>query len=160
MVFKIGVIADTHGHLRPEAIEFLKRCDLIVHAGDVGKPEVLKTLESIAPTYAIRGNVDRGAWADKLPDKDVLEVEGRFFYIIHDIETLDLDPAAAEFDAVIFGHSHQPTSYKKDGVLYFNPGSAGQRRFKLPVSIGKITILGSRLESEIITLDSTINRYD
>jgi len=154
MNFTIGVIADTHGLLRPEAIEFLKGSDLIVHAGDVGKPDILRKLGSIAPTYAIRGNVDKGSWADKLPDKDVLEVESKFFYIIHSIDELDLDPAAAEFDAVIFGHSHHPTSYKKDGVLYFNPGSAGQRRFKLPVSIGKITVLRSVLESEIITLIS------
>jgi len=123
-----------------------------VHAGDVGKPEVLKTLGSIAPTYAIRGNIDKGTWADKLPDKDVLEFESKFFYIIHNIDDLDLDPAAAEFDAVIFGHSHQPLSYKKDGVLYFNPGSAGQRRFKLPVSIGKISVTRYCIESEIITL--------
>lgn len=125
-----------------------------MHAGDVGKPDVLKTLGAVAPIYAIRGNVDKGSWADKLPDKDVLEVESKFFYIIHDIDTLDLDPAAAEFDAVIFGHSHQPVSYKKDGVLYFNPGSAGQRRFHRPVSIGKITILRYSLESQIITLIS------
>jgi putative phosphoesterase len=152
MDFIVGVIADTHGLLRPEAIEFLKRCDLIVHAGDVGKPDILKTLGSIAPTYAIRGNIDKGAWADKLPDKDVLEIENKYFYLIHSIDDLDLDPAAAKFDAVIFGHSHQPISYKKDRVLYFNPGSAGQRRFKLPVSIGRIKVMKSCLESEIITL--------
>lgn len=152
MQFKIGVIADTHGLLRPEASEFLKRCDLIVHAGDVGNPDILKALRSIAPTYAIRGNVDKGSWAQGLPDKDVLEVEDKFLYLIHSLEDLDLDPVAAEFDAVIFGHSHRPESYEKDGVLYFNPGSAGQKRFKLPVSIGRITIKNSRLESEIITL--------
>lgn len=154
MNFTLGVIADTHGLLRPEAIEFLKGCDLIVHAGDIGNPDILKALGSITPTYAVRGNVDKGTWAANLPDKDVLEYEGKFFYIIHDIDNLDLDPAAAEFDAVIFGHSHQPTSYKKDGVLYFNPGSAGQRRFKLPVSIGSITVKRHSIESEIITLIS------
>lgn len=154
MKSKVGVIADTHGLLRPEAIEFLKKCDLILHAGDVGNPDILKLLSSIAPTYAIRGNIDKGSWAKKLPDKDVLEVENKFFYLIHNIDDLDLDPAAGKFDAVIFGHSHQPISYKKDGVLYFNPGSAGQRRFKLPITIGKVTILNSGLESEIITLIS------
>lgn len=152
MQSKVGVIADTHGLLRPEAIDFLKRCDLIVHAGDIGNSDILKSLRSIAPTYAIRGNIDKGSWAKELPGKDVLEVEGKFFYLIHNIDDLDLDPAAAEFDAVIFGHSHQPISYIKDGVLYFNPGSAGQRRFKLPVSIGRITVMNSRLESEIVTL--------
>ena len=152
MVVKVGVIADTHGLLRPEAIEFLKRCDLILHAGDVGNPDILKSLRDFAPTYAIRGNIDKGSWANELPEKDVLEVENKLFYLIHSINNLDLDPAAAKFDAVIFGHSHQPISYKKDGVLYFNPGSAGRRRFKLPVSIGQITIMESRLDSEIITL--------
>jgi putative phosphoesterase len=152
MQSKVGVIADTHGLLRPEAIAFLKRCDLSVHAGDVGNPNILKALRSIAPTYAIRGNIDRGSWAKELPENDVFEVEDKFFYLIHSIDDLDLDPAAAKFDAVIFGHSHQPISYKKDGILYFNPGSAGQKRFKLPVSIGRITIMNSRLESEIITL--------
>jgi len=152
MQSKVGVIADTHGLLRPEAIYFLKRCDLILHAGDVGNPDILKSLRSIAPTYAIRGNIDKGSWAKELPEKHVLEVEDKFFYLIHSIDDLDLDPAAAKFDAVIFGHSHQPTSYQKDGVWYFNPGSAGQKRFKLPVSIGRITIVNSRLESEIVTL--------
>ena len=149
---KVGVIADTHGLLRSEAIEFLKRCDLIVHVGDVGTPDILKALRSIAPTYAIRGNIDKGSWAQELPDKDVLEVEDKFLYLIHSIDDLDLDPVAAEFDAAIFGHSHRPKSYEKGGVLYFNPGSAGQKRFKLPVSIGRITIMNSRLESKIITL--------
>jgi hypothetical protein len=149
---KVGVIADTHGLLRSEAIEFLKRCDLIVHVGDVGTPDILNALRSIAPTYTIRGNIDKGSWAQELPDKDVLEVEDKFLYLIHSIDDLDLDPVAAEFDAVIFGHSHRPKSYEKGGVLYFNPGSAGQKRFKLPVSIGRITIMNSRLESKIITL--------
>jgi putative phosphoesterase len=149
---EVGVIADTHGLLRPEAIEFLKRCDLIVHAGDVGNPDILKELRSVAPIYAIRGNIDKGSWAKELPDKEVLEVGEKFLYLIHNIDDLDFDPAAADFDAVIFGHSHHPKSYKKDGVLYFNPGSAGPRRFKLPISIGKIIIKKDRLESEIITL--------
>lgn len=152
MHYKVGVIADTHGLLRPEAIEFLKGSDLIVHAGDVGNPDILKTLESYAPTFAIRGNIDWGSWAREIPTKDILEVEGKFLYVIHNFDDLDLDPAAAGIDAVIFGHSHWPISYEKDGVLYFNPGSAGQKRFKLPVSIGRITIINSRLESEIIDL--------
>jgi putative phosphoesterase len=149
---KVGVIADTHGLLRPEALDFLKGCDLIVHAGDVGNPDILKSLESSAPTFAVRGNIDKGSWAREMPTKDILEVESKYLYVVHDLEDLDLDPAAAGIDAVIFGHSHRPISYEKDGVLYFNPGSAGQRRFKLPVSIGRITIVNSLLNSEIIDL--------
>jgi putative phosphoesterase len=148
--YKVGVISDTHGLLRPEAIEFLKGCDSIVHAGDLGDPDILKMLEAIAPTFAVRGNVDRGSWTRDLPDKDLVEAEGKLLYVIHDLDELDLDPVAAQFAAVIFGHSHMPASYEKDGVLYFNPGSAGPRRFKLPVSIGRITIVNSRLRSEII----------
>ena len=148
----IGVISDTHGLLRSEAIEFLKNCNLIVHAGDFGHPDILKALKDIAPTCAIRGNIDRGSWSQKMPEKDVVEVEGKFLFVIHNLDDLDLDPVAAGFDAVIFGHSHMPISYEKDGVLYFNPGSAGPRRFKLPVTIGRITIVDSGLKSEIIDL--------
>jgi hypothetical protein len=148
----VGVISDTHGLLRPQAIEFLRRCDLIVHAGDLGDPDILHTLESIAPTVAVRGNVDRGSWARALPLKDLVEACGKLLYVIHNLDELDLDPAAAEIDAVISGHSHMPASHEKDGVLYFNPGSAGPRRFKLPVSIGRITVTDSGLKSEIIDL--------
>jgi hypothetical protein len=148
----VGIISDTHGLLRPEAIEFLNGCDSIVHAGDLEDPDILKTLESIAPTFAVRGNVDRGLWARTLPDKDLVEAAGKLLYVIHNLDELDLDPAAAEIDAVIFGHSHMPASYEKDGVLYFNPGSAGPRRFKLPVTVGRFTIVDSGLKSEIIDL--------
>ena len=148
----VGVISDTHGLLRPEALEFLKGCDSIVHAGDLGDPDILKTLESIAPTFAVRGNVDRGLRARTLPDKDLVVSAGKLLYVIHNLDELDLDPAAAEIDAVIFGHSHMPASYEKDGVLYFNPGSAGPRRFKLPVSIGRLTVIDSGLKREIIDL--------
>ena len=147
----IGVISDTHGLLRPEAIEFLKSSDLIIHAGDIGNPDILEMLRSIAPTFAVRGNVDYGAWAQQLPEKEVVEVADKFMYIIHELESLDLDPAG-EFDAVISGHSHQPKNYQKDGVLYFNPGSAGPRRFTLPTTAGRITISQNGLEAEIIPL--------
>ena len=123
-----------------------------MHAGDLGDPDILKMLESIAPTVAVRGNVDRGLWTRALPDKDLVEAGGKLLYVIHNLDELDLDPAAAQIDAVIFGHSHMPASYEKDGVLYFNPGSAGPRRFKLPVSIGRFNIVDSGLESEIIDL--------
>jgi uncharacterized protein len=149
---KVGVISDTHGLLRPEAVEFLHGCDSIVHAGDLGDPDILKTLATIAPTVAVRGNVDRGSWTRDLPDKNLLEAEGKLLYVIHDLDQLDLDPVPAQIAVVIFGHSHMPASYEKDGVLYFNPGSAGPRRFKLPVSIGRITVADSGLKSEIIDL--------
>ncbi|MBN2314833.1 MAG: metallophosphoesterase family protein [Sedimentisphaerales bacterium] len=152
MSCKIGVISDTHGLLRPEVVEFLNGCDFIVHAGDIGNENLLHKLQSIAPTYAVRGNTDKGHWAHKLPEKDIFEIEGRLLYLVHNIHDLDLDPAAAEFDAVLFGHTHRPKRYEKDGVLYFNPGSAGPSRFDLPATIGRISIVNSCLESEIITL--------
>jgi putative phosphoesterase len=123
-----------------------------VHAGDIGHPDILEALKSIAPTSAIRGNIDKGSWTQAIPDTNVVEVEGKFLYIIHNLADLDLDPVAAGIDAVIYGHSHMPKSYEKDGVLYFNPGSAGPRRFKLPITIGRITLVNSRLKSEIVHL--------
>lgn len=140
---EIGVIADTHGLLRPEAVQFLKGCHTILHAGDVGREAVLAELEAVAPTYAIRGNVDRGPWAQKLPEKEVVEVGNHCFYLIHNLDDLDLDPTGV-FDAVIFGHSHIPKTYWKKGVIYFNPGGAGPKRFKLPVSVGRIVIGNDR----------------
>ncbi|MGH8557656.1 MAG: metallophosphoesterase family protein [Methylococcales bacterium] len=138
MLHTLGIISDTHGLVRPEVHRVLDGCDLIIHAGDIGKAEVLDELRHIAPVVAVRGNVDKGAWADALPDFEVIEHRGRFFYVLHDVNTLDLDPLAAGFDAVIAGHSHIPRNEKKDGLLYFNPGSAGPRRFKLPIGLGKI----------------------
>ena len=148
---KIGVIADTHGLLRPEAMEFLKTCRYIFHAGDVGKPEVLEQLGNIATTFSVRGNVDKGPWAEKLPYTEVVEIGNRSFYLLHRLEDLDLDPSVG-FDAVVYGHSHIPESFHKNGVLYFNPGSAGPKRFKLPVSMGQIIITDGGLESRMITL--------
>jgi uncharacterized protein len=141
---EIGVIADTHGLLRPEAVAFLKGCHYILHAGDVGKEAVLEELRPIAPTFAVRGNVDRDPWARRLPDKEVVEIGNRSFYLVHNIEDLDLDPSK-ELDAVIYGHSHIPKSYWKKGVIFFNPGGAGPRRFKLPISVGRITIRNDRI---------------
>jgi putative phosphoesterase len=148
---EIGVIADTHGLLRPEAVEFLKGCHYILHAGDVGKEIVLEKLRTIAPTFAVRGNVDRESWARNLPEREVVEIGTRCFCLVHNIEDLDLDPSEA-FDAVIYGHSHIPKSYWKKGVIYFNPGGAGPRRFKLPISVGRITIKNDRFESWTIKL--------
>jgi putative phosphoesterase len=148
----IGLISDTHGLLRPEAVAALAGSDFIVHAGDVGSPDVLAGLSRVAPVTAIRGNVDRGDWASALPATDVLQVGETFIYVIHDLAELDLDPAAAGFQAVVSGHSHMPASREKDGVLYINSGSAGPRRFRLPITLGRLTIARGRLISELIEL--------
>jgi uncharacterized protein len=148
----IGVISDTHGLLRPEAVEALRGATRILHAGDVGDPEILKELEKIAPVIAVRGNVDGGPWARKIPLSEVVEVEGASIYMLHILEKLDLKPEAAGFKVVVYGHSHVPKSEMKNGVLYFNPGSAGPRRFKLPVTVGKLVVEKDALRSEIIEL--------
>ena len=149
----IGVISDTHGLLRPEAVAALRGSDLLIHAGDVGNQEVLTALRDIAPTTAVRGNVDKGAWADALAATEVVEAGSRYLYVLHDIAELDLDPAAAGFAAVIFGHSHRPSAEDRDNVLYLNPGSAGPRRFNLPTSVARIRIAGTKLAHEVIALE-------
>ena len=149
---RIGVISDTHGLLRPEAIAALRDSDRILHAGDVGNPEILERLRELAPVTASRGNVDRGPWADTLPTTEVIEVDGVSLYMIHDLAQLDLKPETAGFRIVIYGHSHQPKIEEKNGVLYFNPGSAGPRRFHLPVSVGTIEIEKRKLKGAIINL--------
>jgi putative phosphoesterase len=136
----VGVISDTHGLLRPEALEFLRGSEHIIHAGDIGSPEIVPTLEKLAPVTAIRGNVDTQTWARRFAETEVVELEGHHIYVIHDVNALDLNPRAAGFAAVISGHSHKPAQAAKDGVLYFNPGSAGPRRFSLPISIGRLEI--------------------
>jgi uncharacterized protein len=133
----IGVISDTHGLLRPEAMEALRHSDHILHAGDVGAPGILNQLGAIAPVNAIRGNVDKEDWAKRLPTTEVFEAGGVSIYMLHDLAALDLKPKAAGFSVVVSGHSHVPKQEVRDGVLYFNPGSAGPRRFKLPVSVGR-----------------------
>lgn len=149
---QIGVISDTHGLLRPAAVATLAGSTLIIHAGDVGKPEILVALREIAPVAAVRGNVDRGAWAWELPATEVVEVEQVRLYVLHDLATLDLDPVAAGFQAVISGHSHQPSAEHREGVLYLNPGSAGPRRFTLPISVAILQIEGSTLEVRLVEL--------
>ncbi len=149
---EVGVISDTHGLVRPEALDALRSCELILHAGDVGSPEVLDELEQIAPVRAVRGNVDRGAWAVGLPLRDVVEVGGAMIYLMHDIADLDLDPVAAEFAVVVTGHSHKPGAERRRGVLYLNPGSAGPRRFTLPIALARLRISGDRCRHEIIDL--------
>ena len=148
----LGVISDTHGLLRPEAVEALRGSDRILHAGDIGAPEILEAVAKIAPVTAVRGNVDTGSWARALPETDVVEAGGASIYILHDRGQLDLKPEAAGFRVVIYGHSHQPTMEEKNGVLYFNPGSAGPRRFRLPVSLGRLMIAGGKVRSELVEL--------
>jgi putative phosphoesterase len=148
----IGVISDTHGLLRPEAVEALQGSQYIIHAGDVGDPTILDRLEEIAPVTAVRGNVDHGNWAKKLPETNILEVEGVSIYVLHILDRFDLKPEAAGFAAVIYGHSHVPKQEVKNGVLYFNPGSAGPKRFSLPISVGRLTIENGNVTAEFIDL--------
>lgn len=148
----IGLISDTHGQVRAEAFEALRGCDLIVHAGDVGSPHVLQTLGGLAQLHAVRGNVDRERWADQLPWSRVVQADGVSIYVLHDLNELDLDPAAAGFQAVVYGHSHRPSVTTKDGVLYVNPGSAGPRRFDLPVAVARLRAEDGILRAEIIEL--------
>lgn len=150
---KIGVVSDTHGLLRPEVLPALKGVKQILHLGDVGRPSILRELEKIAPVTAIRGNVDREGECAKLPETDVVLIEGHYLYMLHDLKTLHLDPAAAKFAAVLFGHTHVPNYYTKKGVLYFNPGSCGPRRFELPVTVGLLTVgKDGELAAEIVPL--------
>ena len=147
---KIGIISDTHSLLRTEAIAALTGCDAIVHAGDIGEPGVLDELRALAPLTVIRGNIDK--WALDLPDTVSVEFEGRRFYILHDLKALDFDPHEAGYHGVISGHSHMPKIARRDGVLYLNPGSAGPRRFKLPVALARMRVTGQRIVAEIVKL--------
>ncbi len=148
----IGVISDTHGLLRPKALDALKNSDHIIHAGDVGDPIILDRLREIAPVTVVRGNVDHGPWAEKIPETDLLESDGISIYVLHILEKLDLKPEAAGISAVIYGHSHVPKQEMKDSVLYFNPGSAGPRRFNLPITVGKLVLQNGRIQSEIVRI--------
>ena len=149
----VGVISDTHGMLRPEAIELLRGSEHIIHAGDIGAPEIIPALEKLAPVTAIRGNIDQMAWCRRFPETEVVELGGLHIYILHDVNAIDLNPKAAGFAAVISGHSHKPHQEMKDGVLYFNPGSAGPRRFKLPVTVGRLEINGAVLSATVLSLE-------
>ena len=149
---RVGVISDTHGLLRPEAVEALAGSEHIIHAGDVGDPEILHRLSKIAPLTAVRGNVDHGDWARELAETNVLEVEGVSIFVLHILDKLDLKPEAAGFAAVVYGHSHVPKTEMKNGVLYFNPGSAGPKRFNLPVTVGKLIVGSESVRVEIVPL--------
>jgi putative phosphoesterase len=148
----IGVISDTHGLTRVEALAALSGSNLILHAGDIGSASVLDALGAIAPVVAIRGNCDRGPWAQELPDVEVVEAGAHLIYLLHDLHMLDLDPAAAGFRVVISGHSHKPAQQEQEGVLYVNPGSAGPRRFKLPVTVARLRLDPTHVGVEIIEL--------
>lgn len=148
----VGIISDTHGLLRPQALAALRGSDLIIHAGDVGAAEILDPLRALAPTFAVRGNVDHGDWALRLPESEIVDVGGLPFYVLHDIADLDRDPAVAGFAAVVYGHSHKSSIEMRDGGLYLNPGSAGPRRFTLPVTVARVKVSARRLEPEIVRL--------
>jgi putative phosphoesterase len=148
----LGIISDTHGLMRPEAINALEGVKMIIHAGDIGTPDVLDALRAIAPVVAVRGNNDKGEWAHALPETEVVEVGDIALYVLHDVKALDLDPVAAGFQAVISGHSHQPAIANRQGVLFLNPGSAGPRRFKLPISVARLIIRGGTLDAQLVEL--------
>jgi hypothetical protein len=146
------VISDTHGLLRPQALDALRGCDVIVHAGDIGDAEILHRLRAIAPTHAVRGNNDRDAWAKSIPLTQIVELGGPRLYMLHDLSELDVDPAVEGFAAVVSGHSHKPHAERREGVLYVNPGSAGPRRFRLPIAVAKLYVRAGGLEYELIEL--------
>ncbi len=149
----VGVISDTHGVLRPQAALALRGVDLIIHAGDIGHPRVLAALEEIAPVQAVRGNTDRGEWARRLPLSRLLEVGGARLYVLHELQALDqTSRPRPRFQAVIYGHSHQPRVERQDGVLYLNPGSAGPRRFTFPVTLALLRVQEGRLQAEVVNL--------
>jgi uncharacterized protein len=150
---KVGIISDTHGLLRPEAQQALTGVDVIVHAGDVGRPEILTELKKIAPVFAVRGNVDKGDWAAELPLTTVIELDGASFYIVHDLHELDLKPEDAKFDFVISGHTHQPEQSEKHGVIYLNPGSAGPRRFHLPITVALLDLAEKPWKVKVVDLN-------
>ncbi len=150
---RLGIVSDTHGLVRPEVLATLEGVDRILHAGDVGSPEVLDTLARLAPVHAVRGNVDRGPWAADLPLTDVVEVEGVLLYLLHDVAELDLDPATAGFSAVISGHSHRPSLAERGGVTFLNPGSIGPYRFRLPVAAATATVHERTFTAELLILE-------
>lgn len=150
---RVGLISDTHGLLRPEAVAFLRGSAHIVHGGDIGHAGILAELASLAPVTAVRGNNDRGPWAEAVKEREVVQVGEIYIYVVHDIAALDLDPVAAGFQVVVSGHSHKPSVAERDGVLYVNPGSAGPRRFTLPVAVAELTIVGNSVRARLVELE-------
>ncbi|MGJ7502972.1 metallophosphoesterase family protein [Variovorax sp. ZT5P49] len=152
-MLRIGLISDTHGLLRPEAIAFLKGSDFIVHGGDIGTAGILEALAAIAPLTVVRGNNDREPWADAIAETELVKFGGVHLYAIHDLAQLDIDPLAAGVRVVVSGHSHKPKVEERDGVLYVNPGSAGPRRFKLPISVAELVIDGASVTARVVSID-------
>lgn len=153
---RIGLISDTHGLLRKEAVEALRGSELIIHAGDVGKPEILEALRQIAPVVAIRGNVDTAEWAKVLPETAIVQAGAVRIYVLHDVNALDLNPAVTGFQIIVSGHSHQPGKKERQGVLYINPGSAGPRRFQLPVTVACLDLGRTPHEVEFLDLKESL----
>jgi putative phosphoesterase len=149
---RVGLISDTHGLLRPEARAFLVGCDYIVHGGDIGSAEILDELAGLAPLIAVRGNNDTAPWAARLPLSELIRVGNVFVYVIHNLAELDIDPGAAGVRVIVSGHSHKPVIEERDGILYVNPGSSGPRRFKLPISVGEITVSGGAVNARLVDL--------
>src|SRR4051812_6261310 len=149
---RVGLISDTHGLLRPEAIEFLRGSDYLVHAGDIGDAGILKALKQLAPLTAVRGNNDTGSWAKRIPETAVLKVGKVAIYVLHSVAELDLDPAASGYRVVVSGHSHKPSIDEREGVLYVNPGSAGPRRFKLPIALAELKVSGRSVKASMVEL--------
>lgn len=143
---RIGLISDTHGLLRPAAKTWLAGCDHIIHAGDIGHQDVIDQLSTIAPVTTVRGNNDKGGWAACIPETEVVQIDDVFFYVLHDLAELEIDPATAGFQVVVSGHSHQPNIREHNGVVYINPGSAGPRRFKLPIALAEVEVSGHKLK--------------
>ena len=152
---RVGLISDTHGLLRPEAIAFLRGSDFIVHAGDIGDASVLNELRALAPVTAVRGNNDKGAWAEAISETEVLQIGDVLIYVLHNLARLDLDPVAAGFQVVVSGHSHHPLVEERGGVLYVNPGSSGPRRFKLPIAVAELEVAGHSVKANVVELEVT-----
>ena len=155
---RIGLISDTHGLLRPQVLDFLRGSDRIVHGGDVCDAGVLETLRAIAPVTAVRGNNDRGAWAGGLRESELIRLEDVFLYVVHDLAAIDIEPGAAGVRVVVSGHSHRPAIDERDGVLYVNPGSAGPRRFRLPIAAAELTVEGARVAARIVEFGDSARR--
>ncbi len=149
-MLRVGLISDTHGLLRQEAKAFLVGCDHIVHCGDVGAASIIVDLAVLAPLTVVRGNNDKGTWAESLPDSDMVQLGSAFVYVLHDLAQIDIEPSAAGIHAVVFGHSHKPSVRTENGVLFVNPGSAGPRRFRLPIAVGELVIEGTSVSARII----------
>jgi len=151
---RVGLISDTHGLLRPDAVEFLRGCDRIIHAGDIGHARILDELAAMAPVTAVRGNNDHGPWAERIAEAEFLQVGEVTIYVIHDLNEIDIDPAAAGIHVVVSGHSHRPSVAQRGGVVYVNPGSAGPRRFRLPIAVAELIVTGSSVSARTVELDA------